>query len=85
MQNLTLAEKLNELINQELPGLSRGISKKEGPGVNGIYNQDISSNSMLIEIGGDKNNIDEVNNTINILSKVLYKYIKGDLNAKEKV
>ena len=40
---------------------------------------------MLIEIGGDKNSIDEVNNSINILANCLYKYIKGDNNAEEKI
>ena len=33
--------------------------KKEGELVDGIYNQDISGNSVLIEVGGVDNNIDE--------------------------
>ena len=70
-------EKINDIANKYYPGLSRGIYKKEGPGVDGIYNQDISSNSILIELGGVDNNIDEVLNTTEAISNILYYYIKG--------
>ena len=74
--NLDLASKLNAMLDNKIPGISRGISKKEGLGVNGIYNQDFSNNCILIEIGGIENNIYEVSNTINILGEVLASYIK---------
>ncbi|MBR7042034.1 MAG: stage II sporulation protein P, partial [Bacilli bacterium] len=70
-KNLLLANQINDLFNQYYPGLSRGIYKKEGPNVNGIYNQDISPNAMLIEVGGVDNNINEVMNTINAISEIL--------------
>ena len=76
-KNLTLANKLNDLFNEYYPSLSRGVYKKEGMNVNGIYNQDISPNVMLIEVGGVDNNITEVMNTINAISDILAKYI-GD-------
>lgn len=76
-QNYNLVNNLNNLFNEKYPGLSRGILKKEGTGVNGIYNQDISGNSMLIEVGGVDNNIEEVLNTINALCDILSNYI-GD-------
>lgn len=78
--NLELATNINNLINKYYPNLSRGILKKEGEGVDGIYNQDLSSNSMLIEVGGVDNNIEEVFNTIEALSVVLNYYINGDGN-----
>lgn len=78
--NLKTMENINEICNKYYPGLSRGIYKKEGAGVNGIYNQDISPNSILIEIGGVDNNIDEVLNTIEAISNILYYYINGDNN-----
>ena len=56
--NLETVTNINNLFNEYYPGLSRGIYKKEGPGVDGIYNQDISSNSILIEVGGYENNIE---------------------------
>lgn len=76
-ENLKVVESINEIANKYYPGLSRGIYKKEGAGVDGIYNQDISSNSILIEVGGVDNNIDEVLNTTNAISDILYYYIKG--------
>ena len=76
--NLKEAQKINEKINTYYPGLSRGIYKKSGKGVNGIYNQDYSKYVFLFEIGGVENNINEVNNTINALSKVLSEYIKEE-------
>lgn len=79
-KNLDLATNINNAFNQKYPKLSRGILKKEGAGVDGIYNQDISSNSMLIEVGGVDNTIDEVLNTIEAISVVLKDYIKGDNN-----
>ena len=60
--------------------MSRGIYLKEGVGVNGIYNQDFSPNTILIELGGQDNTIEEVTNTINILSKILFELL-GDENA----
>ena len=74
-KNLDFTTKLNSLFDTKYPGLSRGIYKKEGTGVNGIYNQDISENVILIELGGVDNNIDEVLNTINAISDILYTYI----------
>lgn len=78
--NLTLANNLSSLIESKYPGLSRGVYKKEGPGVNGIYNQDISSNVMLIELGGVDNTISEVVNTVNALTDVLSTYISNEKN-----
>ena len=71
-----MAEELNNKLNAKNACLSRGIIKKEGPGVDGIYNQDFSPNTILIELGGQDNSIDEVNNTLKIFSEVLTEYIK---------
>ena len=79
-KNLNLANELNNLFNKHYKGLSRGVLKKEGSNVNGIYNQDISPNAMLIEVGGVDNNIDEVMNTINAISDILAIYI-GEHNG----
>ena len=61
--NLELTEKINNKLNELYPGLSKGILRKGGPGVNGIYNQDFSKNTILIEIGGYENTTTEVLNT----------------------
>ena len=83
--NLMLANNINKLLNESIPGISKGILKKEGIGVNGIYNQDFSNNLMLIEIGGVDNNIIEVSNTINVLGKVLSNYIRGEINEEKEI
>ena len=79
--NLFLAEKLRDKIKKYSENLFRGIMKKSGKGVNGIYNQDFNSNTMLIEVGGQYNNISEVNNTLKLLAKILVEYIKEDING----
>ena len=75
--NLEFAKTINNKILEKYPSLTRGVITKQGPGVNGIYNQDISHNSMLIEIGGYENKIEEVSNTIEVLSEVLKEIING--------
>ena len=73
--NLKVATDINNLIKAKYPSLTRGIYKKSGPGVNGIYNLDFNSNCILIELGGQYNTMLEVSNTIDILAKILYDYI----------
>lgn len=77
-ENLKVSESLKKLLEQEVPNITRGIITKQGVGVNGIYNQDLSTKSVLIEVGGQYNEIEEINNTIKILSKAILKYIEGE-------
>lgn len=78
--NLVLAKKLKDKIKDYNEDLFRGIMKKSGKGVNGVYNQDFNENTMLIEVGGQYNNISEVNNTLKVLANILAEYIKEDMN-----
>lgn len=78
--NLKIANSLNDKIKEINPNLSRGVVEKQGKGVNGVYNQDFSPNGVLIEMGGQYNTIEEVNNTLKVLAKVLFTYIEEDLN-----
>ena len=75
--NLELANRLNDKTNNVEACLSRGVITKQGYGVNGIYNQDFNKNTILIELGGYENTIDEVMNTIEILSKIIKDEIDG--------
>ena len=79
--NLEKANKLADLIKDFSPDLFRGITKKSGAGVNGIYNQDFDQNTLLIEVGGQYNNITEVDNTLKALAKILAQFIKEDENG----
>ena len=78
--NYHFAEQIHSSIEKSYPGLSRGIMKKTGMNVNGVYNQDFSPNCILIEVGGVGNTIEEVYQTMNVLASVLDQYIKGDLS-----
>lgn len=75
--NYENANKLNELIKSKVPNISRGIAKHGGKGYNGVYNQDVSENTFLIEIGGKENTKEEVENTINVIYEAILEYIRG--------
>lgn len=77
--NLAITNSLNEKLKAVDPCLSRGIWKKSGPGVDGVYNQDFDKNAILVELGGQYNYIDEVNNTLVILADILAEYIQEDV------
>lgn len=74
-ENLSFTEKINNKMNELYPGLSKGIYKKGGPGVNGVYNQDFSKYTILIEIGGYENTTNEVLNTTIAFSKCFMEVI----------
>lgn len=77
--NYDTTSKINDMLKNIVPDISRGIMQKGGKGVNGIYNQDISKNVVLIEVGGKENTKEEVDNTMGLIEKVLERLIKGDL------
>ncbi len=79
-KNLKMTEILNNKFQEKYPGLSRGIYKKQGAGVNGVYNQDFHPNTILIEIGAQDNTIDEVYNTCEAISEILTEYIKEQMS-----
>ncbi|MEH7236720.1 stage II sporulation protein P [Bacillus sp. JJ1562] len=70
-QSYALAESLNKSIESQLPGISRGVVAKGYDQGNGVYNQDLAENSILIEIGGVDNDMKELKNTVEALAKVL--------------
>lgn len=75
-KNLNFANSLNEKLKLKIPTISRGVIGKEGKNVNGIYNQDIHPNTLLIEVGGKDNSLGEVTNTMEVLATVLKEYIE---------
>ena len=71
--------KLENWLNKNYKGISRGIYRKKGKGVNGVYNQDFSNNCFLIEVGGEENTYEEVENTIDVIAEMISYYIGGEL------
>ena len=62
-ENLDFVTRINNILNEKYPNLSKGIYQKGGRGVNGVYNQDNSKHTMLVEIGGPDKTTDEVLNS----------------------
>ncbi|WP_050182614.1 stage II sporulation protein P [Domibacillus robiginosus] len=73
-KNLKVVNDLHEILQKKYPELSRGVIGKSGKGVDGVYNQDLSQRSILIEIGGIDNNMNELKNTAEALAKVISEY-----------
>ena len=71
LENLHYTQSIDYLIGLKYPGLSKGILEKEGYGVNGIYNQDIGYNVILLEVGGNENSSLEVKNTLDAISLII--------------
>ncbi|MBD8028196.1 stage II sporulation protein P [Ureibacillus sp. Re31] len=77
--NLSYANTLSQTMNQIVPNISRGTIKKSGSGVDGVYNQDLAENLLLIEIGGIDNTEDEVYRTVAVLAQAIAKsFVKQD-------
>lgn len=72
--NLSFAREIHQKIHEKYPGLSKGIITKQGPGNNGVYNQDISDRSLLFEIGGYENSLDELFRTAEVLAEIFSDY-----------
>ncbi|SER83698.1 stage II sporulation protein P [Psychrobacillus sp. OK032] len=77
--NEQLAQNLSNQLNKLVPGISRGILLKEGRGVDGVYNQDLSRNLLVVELGGIDNNEQEINRSIAILAKALSNMLNEQL------
>ncbi len=74
-KNLELSNKLNDKIKEKYPSLTRGVLIKGGAGSNGVYNQDLNPKMVLLEVGGDKNTISEILNTIELLAPIIGEYV----------
>lgn len=79
LENLEFTTLINDKMNEKFPGLSKGIYKKGGVGVNGVYNQDFSNRVILLEVGGYENNLTEVLNSILAFSECFMEIINGEI------
>ncbi|MGM8213506.1 stage II sporulation protein P [Virgibacillus sp. W0430] len=86
-KNLALATAMHYEIQESYPGLSKGVITKEGAGTNGVFNQDLSENALLLEIGGVDNNLDELFRSADVVAEVFSKMYweaeKVDVQIKE--
>ena len=80
--NEKFASSLDTILKKKATALSRGISLRGGVGYQGVYNQDFSAYSLLIQVGGIYNTIDEVNRSIKVLADVLKIYLEENNEEK---
>lgn len=73
-KNLNFAEELDKKLATHSPGLSKGVIQKDRSSGNGIYNQDLSPNSVIIEIGGVDNTVEELHRSTELLADVISNY-----------
>jgi stage II sporulation protein P len=73
-KNLQLATQLHQLLQKKYPGLSRGVIEKKGAGTNGKFNQDLSQNAILIEVGGVDNTFEELFRSVSALADAFSEY-----------
>ncbi|MBT2646010.1 stage II sporulation protein P [Bacillus sp. ISL-34] len=73
-KNAALANNLHKALEKKYPGISRGVMKQGGSSHNGIYNQDLSGNAMLIEIGGVDNTFEEMYLTVDAFTDVFSEF-----------
>lgn len=73
-KNLTFTAGLHQKVEGKFPGLSKGILEKDSSQGNGIYNQDLASQSVIVEIGGVDNTAEEINRTIEAFADMLSDY-----------
>lgn len=74
--NLYLAKQIKSLLDQRYPGLVLGIIGKTKYSGDGVYNQDLSKNALLIEVGGVDNTLAEVDCSSKAFADALSAYIK---------
>ncbi|MDX8360216.1 stage II sporulation protein P [Cytobacillus sp. IB215316] len=82
-QNKQFVEKLNAELNKRYPGISRGIYQKSKKDGNGIYNQDISSKAITLEIGGVDNTFEELERSVDAFSEIFSDLYWADREAIE--
>ncbi|WP_246942429.1 stage II sporulation protein P [Bacillus pinisoli] len=73
-QNAAFALKLHQYLEEKYPGLSRGLIGKQGSDVNGVYNQDLTPHSLIVEMGGVDNNMEELTHAVEALADAISDY-----------
>lgn len=72
-ENYKLAQAITDGLNAEIPGICRDVMVK-----NGRYNQHMSENAVLIEVGHNKNTLEEAVNAAKPLAKVIAGLLLSD-------
>ncbi|MFZ3590132.1 stage II sporulation protein P [Bacillus sp. DJP31] len=79
-ENLKMAQMLHDTMTQMYPGISRDLIIKDNSQGNGIYNQDLSKNSVIVEIGGVENTMEELYRSADVLGFGISEYYWDNLH-----
>jgi stage II sporulation protein P len=79
-KNEEFANQIHQILEAKHPGISKGIHAKTATEGNGLYNQNFSPHSILIEVGGPYNTLEECYRTTDWLADAISEVI---LNAKK--
>ena len=71
-ENHAFAKSIHEELNARWPGISKGIINKGKSQGHGEYNQSLSPMSILLEIGGVDNTLEESHRTVEMLAEVIH-------------
>ncbi|MEO3947862.1 stage II sporulation protein P [Gorillibacterium sp. CAU 1737] len=80
-KNEEFAAQVHSLLEEKMPGLSRGIWGKTPHEGNAEYNQTLSENSVLVEIGGPYNSLEECYRTADVLAAAISEIAKSAVKA----
>ncbi|MEK3881645.1 stage II sporulation protein P [Paenibacillus sp. PL2-23] len=70
-ENEAFATQIHEALEKRYPGISRGIWGKTTATGNAEYNQSLASESVLLEIGGVENTLEESYRTADALGEII--------------
>ncbi|AIY05433.1 stage II sporulation protein P [Planococcus sp. PAMC 21323] len=70
-KNLNFARELQLQLETNYPKVSKGILEKDKSEGNGVYNQNLAANAIIVEIGGVDNTVQELYRTVEALADVL--------------
>jgi stage II sporulation protein P len=74
-KNEAVVRRLEEISNKLFPGFSRSTFYKAE--ANGTYNQDRQANTVLIEVGAEKNTLGEGQNSAKYIARIIAEYLNG--------
>lgn len=71
--NREFAEGLKQVVNEEHPGLVKGIMKASGN-----YNQDMHPRSLLLEVGSHENSREDAQESVELASGAVVEHVAAD-------
>lgn len=72
-ENLAFAHRIKEKMDALYPGLSRGVRVQDGR-----YNQHLSPQAVLVEVGSAENSLEEAKRAVQLLAPVLAEIAAGE-------